>query len=173
MSSGSTPKPTLLTKHGETPGKVYELKRDVTMIGRDLACDIVLNRRFVSRRHARIVFSGDGYDLEDMNSNCGTHVDGRRIRGPVRLRDGARIKIGNYLFLFNHPAVLVTDTDDDSSTIIGVLDGASGSESHGPTVRPEEKLRHVLEITRKLAESLRIDDVLDKTLEGLFKIFPQ
>jgi serine phosphatase RsbU (regulator of sigma subunit)/pSer/pThr/pTyr-binding forkhead associated (FHA) protein len=173
MPKGSRTTPTLLTIHGETPGKVYELDRDSILIGRDLACDIVLSRKFVSRKHARIVRGPSGFEIEDLGSNCGTILEGERISDRVPLKDGHHIKIGNYLFVFNLPPVLVTDNDDSSSTIIGVLEAARPERAAGSAVHPEEKLRHVLEISRKLGESLQLDAVLEKTLETLFKIFPQ
>jgi serine phosphatase RsbU (regulator of sigma subunit) len=158
-----------LTLHGESPGRLYDLDRDSTTIGRDLGCDIVLSRKFVSRRHARIIRDPLGYQIEDLDSNCGTLVDGSKVGGRVPLQDGQNIRIGNYVFVFNFPAVLVTEHEDSSSTIIGVLDVA---RREGP-VGAREKLHHVLEISRKLGESLRLEDVLDRTLENLFKLFPQ
>src|SRR6185503_7099056 len=40
-------------------------------------------------------------------------------------------------------------------------------------VRPEAKLRAVMEISQNLARTLKIDEVLPRILESLFKIFPQ
>jgi serine phosphatase RsbU (regulator of sigma subunit) len=40
-------------------------------------------------------------------------------------------------------------------------------------VRPEAKLRAVLEISKALARTLKLDDVLQGLLDGLFKVFPQ
>ncbi len=175
MSKGRKSTPSLLTIHGETPGKLYELDRDVVLIGRELSCQIILSRKFVSRKHARITRVGESFEIEDLESNCGTLLDGNRIIGRVPLPNGSHIKIGNYVFVFNFPAVVVTDDDDSSSTIIGVLEVIRPETSLGPAsaVHPEEKLRHVLEISRKLGETLRLEDVLEKTLETLFKVFPQ
>jgi serine phosphatase RsbU (regulator of sigma subunit) len=91
----------------------------------------------------------------------------------VPLQDGNHIKIGNYLFVFNAPAVKLSDLEESSSTILGVLDVSRPADTPGSAVHPEEKLRHVLEISRKLGESLKLEDVLEKTLASLFKIFPQ
>jgi len=71
---------------------------------------------------------------------------------------------------------LVFDDDShdnlDSSSIVSTR-SAKGSSSLRLGVKPEAKLRAVLEIGRSLGHSLRLDDVLQKTLDGLFKIFPQ
>src|SRR4051812_21884593 len=173
MPSGKKLSPTLQTISGESPGLVYSLDMDSTLIGREAGCDIILNRKFVSRKHARIVRGPEGYTIEDLRSNCGTYVQGERIGRVVPLKDGHHIKIGNYLFVFNLPEVTITDPESHSSTIIGVLDVSRPSDSSGSPVNAEDKLRHVLEISRKLGESLKLDDVLERTLSSLFKIFPQ
>jgi serine phosphatase RsbU (regulator of sigma subunit)/pSer/pThr/pTyr-binding forkhead associated (FHA) protein len=159
--------------HGETPGKVFELSRENTLIGRDVGCNIILSQKFVSRRHSMIIRGADGVAIEDLGSHCGTVVEGQRIVTRVALKDGYNIKIGNYLFIFSLPSVQINENEDPSSTIIGVLDVARPEDVSGSPVNAREKLRHVLEISSKLGESLRLEDVLDKTLECLFKIFPQ
>ncbi|HUG92138.1 MAG TPA: SpoIIE family protein phosphatase [Planctomycetaceae bacterium] len=61
----------------------------------------------------------------------------------------------------------------DGSSIISTLDVRSSSSSLRLSVKPEAKLRAVLEIANALASVLRLDDVLQKILDGLFKVFPQ
>jgi serine phosphatase RsbU (regulator of sigma subunit) len=63
------------------------------------------------------------------------------------------------------------DLGSDSSSIITSLD----IKNRAPriTVRPEAKLRAVMEISQNLARSLKTEEVLPKILESLFKIFPQ
>lgn len=41
------------------------------------------------------------------------------------------------------------------------------------TVKPEQKLRAVLDIGRALGYALELDEVLERTLESLFRVFPQ
>jgi sigma-B regulation protein RsbU (phosphoserine phosphatase) len=173
MPSRHRTKPALEVIHGEFPGRIYPLEGDINVIGRDLRCQVVLSRKFVSRKHARILRGPSGFEIEDLESNCGTFVEGVRIRSRVPLRDRFQIKIGNYSFVFHLPEILVTDSEESGSTILGTLDATRPAGAGESSVRPEEKLRHVLEITRKLGESLALADVLEKTLESLFKIFPQ
>lgn len=64
-------------------------------------------------------------------------------------------------------------TDDtDSSSIVTSLE-VGPSRIPRIAVRPETKLRAVLEISTNLARMLELDRVLPKILESLFKIFPQ
>lgn len=64
------------------------------------------------------------------------------------------------------------ESPSDTSSIISTLD-AKSSSSLRLKVNPEAKLRAVMEISNALAKILNIDEVLETTLEGLFKIFPQ
>jgi phosphoserine phosphatase RsbU/P len=67
---------------------------------------------------------------------------------------------------------LLVDEGGDHSSIITSLD-LSSSRLPRIMVRPEAKLRAVLEISANLARTLALDEVLPKILESLFKIFPQ
>jgi phosphoserine phosphatase RsbU/P len=72
--------------------------------------------------------------------------------------------------------VPVSDTgiDDDSerSSIIHRIDARSGSGVR-LSVKPEVKLRAILEIGKHLSNVLNIDEVLPSILDALFQIFPQ
>lgn len=63
--------------------------------------------------------------------------------------------------------------DDDRSSIISTLDAGSSSSDLRLSVKPETKLKAILEITKVLAGSLSLEQVLDKTLDALFRIFQQ
>lgn len=69
----------------------------------------------------------------------------------------------------------VEDFDDDSkerSSIISRIDARSGSGVR-LNVKPEVKLRAILEIGKHLANVLNIDDVLPSILDALFQIYAQ
>ncbi|MCA9021163.1 MAG: GAF domain-containing protein, partial [Planctomycetaceae bacterium] len=69
---------------------------------------------------------------------------------------------------------------DDTEPNEGVLDGSSiissldlNTSSHlRINVKPEVKLHAVLEISQILSRALKLDEVLPRILDGLFKIFP-
>lgn len=79
---------------GPTPGLLFTLERDRTLIGRGGNVDILIGDNGISRRHAAIVRAPGGYVLEDLGSTNGTTVDGTLVRGQMALRDGARIGLG-------------------------------------------------------------------------------
>jgi pSer/pThr/pTyr-binding forkhead associated (FHA) protein len=56
---------------------------DVLTVGRSSECDLVLGQDEVSRRHARLVRSGDRYEVHDLGSVNGTMVNGRRAERHV------------------------------------------------------------------------------------------
>jgi hypothetical protein len=71
----------------------------VVQIGRAPGCDIVLDDRNVSRRHAEIRRRGPVVVLVDLDSTNGTIVNGRRVREHP-LADGDRITLGNSRLTF-------------------------------------------------------------------------
>ena len=76
-------------------GTRVPLVGEVTL-GRDPSSTVVLRDPSVSRRHARIApGDGGGPLVEDAGSRHGTFVDGVRVTGPVRLRHGARLMLGD------------------------------------------------------------------------------
>ncbi|MEK9164858.1 MAG: FHA domain-containing protein, partial [Chloroflexota bacterium] len=68
-------------QRGPTPGKSFELVKDVVTLGRDVSSDIVINDSEVSRHHARFTRQGDTYHLEDLGSTNGTFVNSVRVAG--------------------------------------------------------------------------------------------
>jgi pSer/pThr/pTyr-binding forkhead associated (FHA) protein len=70
------------------------LDQDEIVVGR-----ASLGDESVSRRHARITRRGDEFELEDLGSFNGTHVDGVPVRSCV-LYDGDTVQIGQTLYRF-------------------------------------------------------------------------
>lgn len=61
-------------------------------LGREPDNHFVLADPGVSRHHARLVRSGDGWTIEDLGSANGTRVNGRRVSSAL-LRDGDRLRL--------------------------------------------------------------------------------
>jgi len=60
---------------------------------------------------------------------------------------------------------------ESSSSIITTI--KSGYSGHRLDVRPEAKLRAILELSRQLAHSVDLPTLLERALDCLFKLFPQ
>jgi len=63
-------------------------------IGRDASCDLMIADMTVSRVHARLERTPDGWLLTDLASTNGTRVNGWRVRGQVPVRAGDRVSFG-------------------------------------------------------------------------------
>jgi len=69
-------------------------------IGRSRDCDIVIDDVGVSRRHAQIRPSADGWTIEDLGSTNGVIVNDRDVRGVQALRAGDRVELGSTEIVF-------------------------------------------------------------------------
>ncbi len=64
----------------------YLLRDDMTRVGREFDCDVVIADRAISRRHAELVWEGDRLMLVPVSETNGTLVNGRVIDRPTELR---------------------------------------------------------------------------------------
>ena len=171
---------------GDLAGTLVELKRDVTVIGRSPECDHVLGTNGVSRRHAEIRKVGQSFVLTDLNSLNKTLVNNTALKGGVDhpLKENDLIRICGVEFVYYPveppetkdpgPAadvMVVTESDGSEHLDFRTLE-ASRSNTMASAVRPEVKLKAILEITRSLSSELRIDTVAPKILDSLMEIFP-
>ncbi len=170
----------------DNAGTLVDLKSDVTVIGRLPECDIILTKEGVSRRHAEIRKVGSAFFLVDLNSRNKTLVNDTALVGGVEhpLKENDRIDICGVEFVYyaakppktNDPepaadVMVVTESDGRESADFHTLE-ASRSSTMATVVRPEVKLKAILEITRNLSSELRIDAVAPKILDSLLEIFP-
>lgn len=173
---------------GGTPGEVFPLG-DSVVLGRHPDCDIVLDAGAVSRQHARLTREGSDYYIEDLQSRNGTFLNGVRVEGRQKLADNDQLRICDLIFSFHSGApelaassadqttdsVQVVDDDQQvsGSTVMSKLEVTSSNTSMRLAVNPEVKLKALLEIGRNLGRAVRLDEVLPRLLDNLFKIFIQ
>jgi pSer/pThr/pTyr-binding forkhead associated (FHA) protein len=81
-----------------TDGREYGVDRSLVM-GRDASCDVVITNKDVSRRHAEIVQTPQGYVIADSSTN-GTFVNGQRVHGQLVLSRADVIRVGDHEFRF-------------------------------------------------------------------------
>lgn len=89
----------LILQSGSGAGTEYPLEKTEIYLGRDLSNDVVVNDPEVSRRHARLVLTGNTYAIEDLGSTNGTFLRGQRLSGLVLLNPGELITIGEKVLL--------------------------------------------------------------------------
>jgi serine phosphatase RsbU (regulator of sigma subunit)/pSer/pThr/pTyr-binding forkhead associated (FHA) protein len=155
--------PWLKILKGDTPGKSFPLTKEVTVVGRDRGCEIVLRDHRVSKRHVKITRKHDGLYIEDLKSTNGTRVGNQDLTEARRLECGELIGIGDTQLVFS----------ESGSSIVSVVEVTSTEDANITQVRPQEKLKAILEIARDLGGTIDLDGVLGRVLETLFRILPQ
>jgi pilus assembly protein CpaF len=78
---------------------VFPLEGEQLTIGRDAANGVAINDAEVSRKHSRLSFQGGKYVIEDLGSTNGTFVNGQRLSGPVVLKPGDVVSLGEQIVL--------------------------------------------------------------------------
>ena len=68
-------------------------------------CDLEIASPLVSREHAKLFCGPAGVEIEDLNSTNGTFVNGRRLKGRVRLNQDDRVAIASFAFVFTGEAL--------------------------------------------------------------------
>lgn len=86
-------------RSGPTPGVTFPLEGDQLVIGRDSTNGVAINDAEISRKHSRLSFQGGKYVLEDLGSTNGTFVNGQRLAGPVVLKPGDVVSLGEQIVL--------------------------------------------------------------------------
>lgn len=83
-----------IKRKGEPP-QTRTLDMTSAVVGRDAACDLVLDHRDVSRRQCRLFLQGDEVFIEPLGSQK-LRVNKGMIAGPVRLGPDDVVSFGNY-----------------------------------------------------------------------------
>ncbi|HEY4662296.1 MAG TPA: FHA domain-containing protein [Candidatus Humimicrobiaceae bacterium] len=84
---------------GPNIGDKFLINKSKLTIGRNLESDIFLDDITVSRKHAVIKRSGNDFLIKDSVSLNGSYVNGELVDNVI-LKNGDRIQIGKYIFLF-------------------------------------------------------------------------
>lgn len=185
---------------GSDVGRIVPLEGDRTIFGRHPSCHILLDDGSISRQHAQIVESHGAFFIEDLRSRNGTFVNEKQVHKAHQLVNGDIVRLCEFLFSFNEggsssdirldpglvkrasgqngttgtlPDLSALEDDNDRSSIVGKMDASASGSGHRLSVKPEVKLKAILEIGGALRQSLSLDDMLPKILNGIFTIFPQ
>lgn len=84
----------LLVHEGNSPKTQWPLVKRTTIVGREADSDVQIDDRQVSRRHAEITQTVEGYTLRDLGSKNGTFLNGEPVTQKPRLiRNGDEVGI--------------------------------------------------------------------------------
>lgn len=85
---------------GPNMGKRYPVGATPLVVGRGEGCDIRIQDNSVSRRHAKIEPTLEGFTVVDLKSTNGTFVNDRPTASAVVLKDGDYVRVGNCIYRF-------------------------------------------------------------------------
>ena len=171
----------------------YELTDNDMIIGRNPDCQIRVPSEGVSRRHALMTYQDGAYFLEDLGTRNGTFVNAKQITSRTQLKHDDRIRLGPLRLRFEaerrtrtpppDTVELCTNSGDDFNVDI-VNDERDLSQKMATVrmvtgfgrldVRPEAKLKAMVEISHSLAGAVNLEDLLPNLLDTLLTVlFPQ
>jgi len=84
---------------GPNIGDKFLINKSKFTIGRNPESDIFLDDVTVSRKHAVLKKVGKDFRIKDSGSLNGSYINGEIVENAT-LKDGDRIQIGKYIFLF-------------------------------------------------------------------------
>jgi|GEM_PF-1499583 len=103
----------IVQQKGKSPTE-YQLYRHTTIVGRGKDTGLLLPDISVSRHHAQIVRTEEGFILMDLGSQNGTVLNGSQISKKL-LKNGDEIGVGKFNLVFKHEQQVVqTDALGDS-----------------------------------------------------------
>ncbi|HET7235539.1 MAG TPA: FHA domain-containing protein [Actinomycetota bacterium] len=89
----------LLVKTGPNAGSTFMLESDSTIVGRSTQSDVFLDDVSVSRKHAEIRRTADGFSIHDLGSMNGTYVNRERVE-MTKLAQQDEVQIGRFRLVF-------------------------------------------------------------------------
>ncbi|HEX7829102.1 MAG TPA: SpoIIE family protein phosphatase, partial [Thermoanaerobaculia bacterium] len=140
------------------PMKV-DLRGPTITLGRASECTLPIRDRYLSRRHAEILFADGQWLVRDCGSVNGTSLNGSKLSMTMPLRTGDRIGLGDTVVVFE---------PDESSTSHSKL-VALDSDSHAKSlVLP---MREALDETARTSVlgALAMEFIEDRSMEALFE----
>src|SRR5215472_9237149 len=150
---------------------VLSLATPEVLIGRKGDADVVLNNQHVSRHHAKLIKTTDGYSIQDLGSTHGTYVNEARVELQP-LKDGDKISLGkdrielHYLTGDRKPARLrrpeTTQIFEKSLMDLGVVLPSNFSDL--------EKVSCILDFQYQWEQMFTPDVAFEKILESVLKI---
>lgn len=132
----------LVVQRGPQPNQTFDLLDETISIGRSPANTISIADPEISRKHAQIIWQGDGYALEDLGSTNGSFVNKRRIMGSTPLHHGDVIELGEAISLLYlvEPAeaiTVITESEMDTGPLPVPVRRSAPEPINQPPVEPD------------------------------------
>ncbi len=184
----------LVCVKGKDKDRVWKLTGSRTAIGRDPACDIIINDPALSRIHAEIVLEGNAWIFNDKKSLNGSHINNDRVMRQI-LIPGDEIEIGKTKILVMKedlspdirwqeegsplvtskiPLDLISNQLEELSAPPGILldIGKKTATKRGALIEKLIKnLETIYEVVNAINSIRTIDQLLDQIAEKLLDVF--
>ena len=153
----------------------FPLTKPRITIGRARSSDVFLPDQWLSRHHAAIEQKQGAYYLLDLGSKNGTLLNGERVSGDRRLRDGDIITLGEHVLAFS----LEDEMEERPPEGTRVFSAKELSDiKTKPSIDPEELVRQnrilgvLSEAARQLIVHRPLGELFEKVLDLLFEAVP-
>lgn len=157
-----------------------ELRAGTLVVGRSSACQIPLDDALVSRRHAQLLVTPDSVTVQDFGSVNGVYLNGKRLTGAERLKEGDQVQVGTQVLVLrsaldNGRARIGARVSAETLRGIEVAPGSSGRPLASLTTESEATFSaHTLDLLGGVAEKVlalgrgeEAEKVLSMTLTNL------
>ena len=152
--------PLLTVDSGPNDGKTMPIAKHRVALGRADDNDVAVGGPGVSRKHAEIVRSADGYHLRDLGSTNGTSVNGVDLAGGEHiLQHGDDIRLGTS----KASLVFRTDANTTVEMPLSVLDSEQARspgpalEAVSPSASSRSPEKSILQYVESHPEGARLD----------------
>ena len=85
-------------KNNQILEQEHTLQPGTYTLGRSSQCDIVLSGNRMSRKHAILIITEKGWEIEDLGSANGVFVDGKQIKKKKKMSLNASLSMGGFYF---------------------------------------------------------------------------
>ncbi len=134
-------RPTIETVMGPDKGRIIELSSERMTIGRAEENDIVVASEAISRTHAFLGQTAEGWFIRDNGSKNGIQVNGKKVPESW-LVDSDVVQVGSFVFKFREPAPLMAPAQPNSEYLPSSpeMGMEGGFESLGTKKKPNRRL---------------------------------
>ena len=157
---------------GPGKGQQFDLKGEVTYVGRSPENDVIIKDIYVSRRHLKILNRLGRYCIQDLESKNGTFVDGRLIPAgiEVEVQEGLLIVIGTSLICLGEGCSKYLQNRPDFIDLAKEVyqDGMALIDDRPMTGQKNKELMQ--RVSEVLARESNLDSVLEEILDYIFDI---
>ena len=159
------------------------LAGDVVVVGRSSEADLQVDDKYLSRKHARLLFEDGTWWIEDLGSRNGTKLNGNYLEAKTRLAPGDEIRLCQSSIVFGVDELPQEDTASvpgshaphtrlrsaSELSRLGSPQLTASLDSVEELRRQAERLHLLNDIHRALGQSMDRDKVLDLILDSAFE----